>query len=67
MMTGVPKPWMDYRGLNGDIIVWNSVLKCAAEITSMGIRVDKEELMTQLEITGDMDRAGSAVSQAASE
>ncbi|MFH0757056.1 MAG: aspartate--ammonia ligase [Bacteroidota bacterium] len=47
-----------YRGLNGDIIVWNSVLKCAAEITSMGIRVDKEEMMRQLEITGHMDRAG---------
>jgi aspartate--ammonia ligase len=45
-----------YHGLNGDIVVWNSTLKCAAEITSMGIRVDKEELMTQLEITGDLDR-----------
>ena len=45
-----------FRGLNGDIIVWNSVLKCAAEITSMGIRVDKDELMKQLEITGDLDR-----------
>jgi len=41
-----------YRGLNGDIIVWNDVLKCAAELTSMGIRVDKNELMTQLELTG---------------
>ena len=41
-----------YRGLNGDIIVWNHVLKCPAEITSMGIRVDKDELMQQLEITG---------------
>jgi aspartate--ammonia ligase len=45
-----------FRGLNGDIIVWNKVLKCAAEITSMGIRVDKDELMTQLKITGDTDR-----------
>ncbi|MCK5136971.1 MAG: aspartate--ammonia ligase [Bacteroidales bacterium] len=45
-----------YRGLNGDIIVWNKVLECAAEITSMGLRVDKEELMTQLEMTGDLDR-----------
>jgi aspartate--ammonia ligase len=44
-----------YRGLNGDIIVWNSVLNCAAEITSMGIRVDKDELMTQLEITGNLE------------
>jgi aspartate--ammonia ligase len=45
-----------FKGLNGDIIVWNSVLKCACELTSMGIRVDPEELMRQLEITGDMDR-----------
>lgn len=45
-----------FRGLNGDIIVWNRVLGCAAEITSMGIRVDKDELMKQLEITGDLDR-----------
>lgn len=44
-----------YRGLNGDIIVWNKVLKCAAEITSMGVRVDREQLLTQLEITGHMD------------
>jgi len=45
-----------YKGLNGDIIVWNSVLKCAAELTSMGIRVDKEEMMKQLEITGTQER-----------
>jgi len=45
-----------YHGLNGDIIVWNNVLKCAAEITSMGLRVDKDELMRQLEITGKLDR-----------
>jgi len=45
-----------FRGLNGDIVVWNDVLHCAAEITSMGLRVDKDELMTQLEITGDLDR-----------
>ena len=47
-----------FKGLNGDIIVWNRVLECAAEITSMGIRVDKDELMKQLELTGDLDRAG---------
>ena len=45
-----------FRGLNGDIIVWNSVLKCAVEMTSMGIRVDRDELLSQLEMTGDMDR-----------
>ena len=43
-----------YRGLNGDIIVWNEILECAVELTSMGIRVDKAELMTQLEIMDKM-------------
>jgi aspartate--ammonia ligase len=47
-----------FRGLNGDIIVWNRVLGCSTELTSMGIRVDKDELMKQLEITGDLDRTG---------
>ncbi|MBI4646989.1 MAG: aspartate--ammonia ligase [Bacteroidia bacterium] len=41
-----------YKGLNGDIIVWNPVLKRAYEISSMGIRVNKEALLNQLEITG---------------
>ena len=45
-----------FKGLNGDIIVWNSVLKCAAEITSMGLRVDKDQLMAQLENAGNLDR-----------
>lgn len=37
-------------GLNGDIIVWNPVLHSAFEISSMGIRVDREALLRQLEI-----------------
>ena len=45
-----------YRGLNGDIMLWNPVLKCAFEISSMGIRVDKEALNRQLEITGKEER-----------
>lgn len=45
-----------YKGLNGDIIVWNKVLECAVEITSMGIRVDKDEMMRQLEITHTQER-----------
>lgn len=45
-----------FKGLNGDILVWNSVLECACELSSMGIRVDNYELMKQLEITGDTDR-----------
>lgn len=37
-----------YHGLNGDIIVWNPVLERAFELSSMGIRVDKEALLHQL-------------------
>ncbi|MFC7667864.1 aspartate--ammonia ligase [Hymenobacter humi] len=36
-----------YRGLNGDILLWNPVLGTAFEISSMGIRVDKEALARQ--------------------
>lgn len=43
-------------GLNGDIIVWNPVLESAFEISSMGIRVDREALLRQLEIRGAEDR-----------
>ena len=39
-----------YKGLNGDIILWNSVLESSFEISSMGIRVDREALLRQLEI-----------------
>jgi aspartate--ammonia ligase len=44
------------KGLNGDIFVWNPVLQKSFEISSMGIRVDKEALLKQLEITGTLDR-----------
>ena len=45
-----------YKGLNGDIILWNPLLKCAFEISSMGIRVDKTALLKQLKIRGCEDR-----------
>jgi aspartate--ammonia ligase len=45
-----------YKGLNGDIFIWNPVLQQAFEISSMGIRVDKEALLRQLEIQGLMER-----------
>jgi aspartate--ammonia ligase len=45
-----------YPGLNGDIILWNPVLQSAFEISSMGIRVNKEALEKQLEIRGCTDR-----------
>lgn len=37
-----------HRGLNGDIIVWNSVLDRAFELSSMGVRVSPESLRAQL-------------------
>jgi aspartate--ammonia ligase len=45
-----------FRGLNGDIIIWNNVLNCAYEISSMGIRVDRAALLKQLEATSTTER-----------
>jgi aspartate--ammonia ligase len=41
-----------YKGLNGDILVWNPVMETSLELSSMGIRVDKDALLKQLAITG---------------
>ena len=38
------------KGLNGDIVIWNPILESAYEISSMGIRVNKEALLKQLTI-----------------
>ena len=43
-------------GLNGDILFWNSVLEIPFEISSMGIRVDKNALQHQLQLTKKEDR-----------
>jgi aspartate--ammonia ligase len=43
------------HGLNGDILVWNPVTKRRHELTSMGIRVTKETLRTQLELSKQLD------------
>lgn len=45
-----------FKGLNGDIVVWNPVLQSAYEVSSMGIRVDKDALLHQLKITNTEDR-----------
>lgn len=45
-----------YKGLNGDILVHNPVLGCAFELSSMGIRVDRDTLLKQLEIRGTTER-----------
>ena len=44
------------RGINGDIFVWNPLLGIPFELSSMGIRVDAETMLKQLEIRGCMER-----------
>ena len=44
------------HGLNGDIIVWDTVRNDSLELSSMGIRVNKEALLRQLEIRNCMER-----------
>ena len=46
----------EYKGLNGDILVWNPVLERAFELSSMGIRVDETALRKQLALTNDEER-----------
>ncbi len=43
------------HGLNGDILVWNPVTRRRHELTSMGVRVTKDTLVKQLEMSGQMD------------
>ncbi len=45
-------------GLNGDILIWYPVLGRSFELSSMGIRVDKESLVRQLKIEGKEERLG---------
>ena len=47
--TGLP-------GLNGDLLIWNEVLGRAVELSSMGIRVDKQAMLRQLELSHKEDR-----------
>lgn len=46
----------DYRGLNGDLIVWDAVRQDSLELSSMGIRVDAQTLLRQLEIRDCLER-----------
>ena len=43
-------------GLNGDILLWDSVLGRTIELSSMGIRVDPAALDRQLTAAGCDDR-----------
>ena len=47
--TGLP-------GLNGDLLIWDEVLGRSIELSSMGIRVDKEALLRQLALSGQEER-----------
>ncbi len=49
-------PDYDDWSLNGDILVWNEVLGCAYELSSMGIRVDSQALLSQLKKADAEDR-----------
>ena len=49
-------PDYDDWELNGDILMWNDVLGRAFEISSMGIRVDRESLERQLALSGCEER-----------
>jgi aspartate--ammonia ligase len=51
----VEKNGKKMHGLNGDILVWNPVTKRRHELTSMGVRVTKETMKKQLEISGQLD------------
>ncbi len=44
------------KGLNGDLLVWNEVLERALELSSMGIRVNKEALLRQLTLCNAEDK-----------
>lgn len=50
-------PDYDDWALNADIIVYYPVLDIALELSSMGIRVDRDSLMSQLEKAGCPERA----------
>lgn len=43
------------HGLNGDILVWNPLTRRRHELSSMGIRVNKETLRKQLEMSNQLD------------
>ena len=45
-----------FFGLNGDLMIWSDVLGKAVELSSMGIRVDQEALLHQLEKSGKEER-----------
>ena len=51
----ISKDGRPMHGLNGDILVWNSITQRRHELTSMGVRVNAETLRQQLELTNQLD------------
>ncbi|MDL2247738.1 aspartate--ammonia ligase [Bacteroides sp. OttesenSCG-928-J23] len=43
-------------GLNGDLLVWDDILQRSMELSSMGVRVDKDVLIKQLKERGEEQR-----------
>ena len=60
----VRSPDYDDWELNGDIIVYNEILDCAFELSSMGIRVNRETLLYQLKVTQQEERLNLEYHQA---
>jgi aspartate--ammonia ligase len=50
-----PETGRPTHGLNGDILVWNSMTRRRHELSSMGIRVDRVGLRRQLELTAQLE------------
>ena len=57
-------PDYDDWALNGDLLFYHEVLDKALEISSMGIRVDKESLLSQIKKAGKMERLDYAFHKA---
>lgn len=49
-------PDYDDWNLNGDLLIWYEPLQMAIELSSMGIRVDKESLYNQLQKSNNLNR-----------
>ncbi len=51
----IKKNGTQMHGINGDILVWNPVTQRRHELTSMGVRVTKDTMKAQLELSGQLD------------
>ena len=49
-------PATGLAGMNGDMLIWHDVLNRSVEISSMGIRVDKDAMLKQLKLAKKEER-----------